>query len=150
MPEQKKCPFCDVETNKKRILKMGARAFVMLSDPRLMEGHVLVIPNAHVGSLVQLSHGELAELFLTAIDFQEKIKKVFSQLWGKQAGCDLSQHDRGFMPTTQLSVPQHAHIHLRPRYWQDPYYEQVLRHETPVFHPLSEEEQERYHQLLAV
>jgi len=146
----KPCPFCNIDTEKNRMLYESRLVVVLLSNPRLMEGHTLVIPRRHVDRLGILSYEERHALIDVAIVFQEKIKSVFSALWGKQAGCDLSQHDRIFMPTTQLSVPQHMHVHLRPRYWQDPYYEEVLRHETAVFQSLTDAEKQTFQKLLYV
>jgi diadenosine tetraphosphate (Ap4A) HIT family hydrolase len=145
---EKPCPFCNLDRERNRILHESKYVVVVLSNPRLMEGHALVIPKRHVDRLSVLSSTERLALIDVAVVFQERIKEAFLSLWGKPAGCDLSQHDRIFMPTTQLSVPQHVHIHLRPRYWQDPYYEEVLRHETDMFQPLSDEEKEKYQKLL--
>jgi histidine triad (HIT) family protein len=148
--KETECPFCDkfgLGTNN-GILYEGKGIIAVLSNPRLMPGHTLVIPKRHVSSLSELMKVEQDELFAVAIRFQERIKRIFSVLWVGKAGCDLSQHDRSFMPTTNLSVPEHLHIHLRPRYWRDGYYEVVLRHETALFQPLSSKEMEQYRKML--
>lgn len=147
---EKKCPFCNLDTERNRVIDDSRpNVVVILSNPRLMAGHTLVIPRRHADRLSALDPNEREWLFHTAIHYQEKIKRVFTERWGKPAGCDLSQHDRIFMPMTELTIPQHVHIHLRPRYWQDPYYEQVLRHETAVFQPLTQGEKDEFQKLLA-
>ena len=45
----------------------------MFSNPRLMEGHLLVIPKRHVEKLSELNEEERKELFDTVIEYQEKI-----------------------------------------------------------------------------
>lgn len=137
------CAFCPPKLVQDEVLEEKEHVFVKLSNPRLMPGHVLVIPKRHVSSLSELSPVERAELFDTAMALQEKIKAL-----SPGNGCDLSQHDRPFMPTTKLTVPQHLHVHLRPRTWQDGYYQAVSRHETAVFQELPEGEIERFREIL--
>lgn len=148
MPEQN-CPFCGIDEERNRILEVCNRVVVILSNPWLIEGHTLVIPKRHAVSLSALTPDERNELFGTAIYFQEKIKRIFSGLWGKPAGCDFLQHDRPFMPTTKISVPGHVHIHLLPRSWEDDYYQKVQKYETSVFQELGLEEREKFQNLLA-
>lgn len=140
------CPFCRID--KRRILEQGFEVVVLLSDPRLMRGHCLVVPRRHVPTLSCLSQVEVEELFATAIRVQERIKRVFPG-----AGCDLSQHDRPFMVGSPaaahgLAVPTHVHVHLRPRTWQDDFWQNVSRHETPLFTPLPQDEVEEMRRLL--
>ena len=149
MSEKKACPFCRIDTMKNRVLENWGSFFVTLSNPRLMEGHLLVIPHRHVGGLYDLRWDEQAEIFGAVLRLQKKLIAAFSEVWQKPAGCDVSWHTRPFMSQTEISIPEHAHIHLRPRFWQDPYYENVLRYETPVFQPLSSEELTRVSKLLA-
>ena len=149
MAEEKGCPFCALDTEAHRVLYTGCEVVVALSDPRLMEGHCLVIPRRHVGALFNLPESAQREALSVALHFQKKLIEAFSSFWGKAAGCDLSVHTRPFMPRTELSIPEHAHIHLRPRFWKDPYYENVLCHETAMFKPLSVEERERFYALFA-
>jgi diadenosine tetraphosphate (Ap4A) HIT family hydrolase len=149
MPDEQ-CPFCNLNTERNRILHEDQDAIVVLSNPRLMPGHVLVIPRRHVGALFELEPPAQYGVFYNAMRYQERMIKIFTKRWNKPAGCDLSVHTRPFMPTTQLSIPQHAHVHLRPRFWKDPYYEQVLTHETGIFEALSDFEKEEYQALLSL
>lgn len=140
-----KCPFCfEPEEKARKILKEGRHVRVILSNPRLMVAHTLVIPKRHVATFPELSEEELTELFKAAIHFQEKLKKLHPY-----GGCDLSQHDRPFMPTTRLTIPGHLHIHLRPRFFKDRYYKKVLIRETRQFGKLTEEEENELLELLA-
>lgn len=132
------CPFCNIITERtERIIHETEHAFVVLSNPRLMPGHMLVIPKKHVEKFSELSKEERADLFETAVLFQEKILEKLA------SGCDLSQHFRPFLKQDRLKV-NHLHIHLRPRELEDTFYQKVLSHETEVFEDLSEEETEKY------
>ena len=138
------CPFCAVDKEKNRILLETHSVIVILSNPRLMPGHTLVIPRRHVAAWTDLAAFAREELLETAIRFQGKLKRLHPG-----GGCDLSQHDRPFMPTTKLTIPRHMHIHLRPRTWCDEFYEKVSKHETDVFQDLTQEEKEKFQKLLA-
>lgn len=145
---EKACPFCNLDAEKNRVLYETDTVVVILSNPRLMPGHVLVIPKVHAGAIFELELAVREDVFETALRFQQKMTRIFSERWGKAAGCDVSWHTRPFMPQTELSVPGHAHVHIRPRYWMDPFYEAVSKHETAVFQPLADEEKEEYQKLL--
>jgi len=147
MSEQE-CPFCKIETQGVRILWQNRRFVVILSNPRLMAGHTLVIPRRHVGAPFELNIFTQIELLWIVLKWQRKLIRIFSQAWDKPAGCDVSWHTRPFMPQTQLSIPGHAHVHLRPRYWSDPYYEAVLKHETPFFQDAKAAERAQMRDLL--
>ena len=76
------CGFCDIDEIKTRKLFDNRKVMVVLSNPRLVPGHLLVIPKRHVEKLSELSNEEKKELFETAIKFQKKIISKYS------SGCD--------------------------------------------------------------
>jgi diadenosine tetraphosphate (Ap4A) HIT family hydrolase len=127
------CPFCKINELRNRIIKEKKYVFVTLSNPRLMSGHLLVIPKRHVEKLSELSEEERKELFDTAIEFQDKITSSIS------AGCDLSQHFRPFLPESDLKV-DHTHIHLKPRNFEDEVFHKCNRFEVEMFKPLADGE----------
>jgi diadenosine tetraphosphate (Ap4A) HIT family hydrolase len=142
-----KCDFCQIDAEKNRIVWHNENIIVVLSNPRLMVGHMLVIPRYHVSNLQELGLDRRHELIDVASFFQDRIKEICSAP-GKPAGCDMSQHDRPFMPTTRLSVPGHLHVHLKPRYWKDAYWESVLSHETDFFKEATSGEMEGFRRLI--
>lgn len=150
MAEQKPCPFCNLDQERNRVICDTGVVLVILSNPRLMPGHTLVIPREHAGAIFELSPFAQQQLILTALSFQKRMIEIFSWIWDKPAGCDLSIHTRPFMPRTQLSIPGHAHIHLRPRHWEDAYYEKVLKHETDFFQVPVDEELAHYQRILSL
>ncbi|HUC31239.1 MAG TPA: HIT family protein [Candidatus Paceibacterota bacterium] len=127
------CRFCNIqEEHPDRLLREGKYTFAILSDPRLMEGHILVIPKRHVEKMSQLSREERDELLDETIKIEEK-------LLTKVSGIDIAQHYRPFIPENLLKV-NHLHVHIRPRELNDELYSKVQIYEKSVFTPLTEEE----------
>ncbi|MBI2106939.1 HIT family protein [Candidatus Woesearchaeota archaeon] len=135
------CPFCNINKEKTRIIKEKSKTFVILSNPRLMPGHLLIIPKRHVENLSELSTEERKELFDTLIEFQEKILKNIA------SGVDMRQNYRPFQKQDNLKV-NHLHIHLQPRELFDELYEKCQIFEKNVFKELSKEEMEKFSKLL--
>lgn len=136
------CRFCNLEeTEMQRIVEVLSLCTVIFSNPRLMPGHLLVIPKRHVLSLNELDNSEKKELFDTAIRYQEKILKQIA------SGCDLRQHNRPFVAENDLKV-DHVHIHLQPRELDDELYMKSQKNSRAIFKPLPEEEVQKMLSLL--
>ena len=56
------CPFCNINKEKTVIINEGKNTRVILSNPKLMQGHLLVIPKRHVEKISQLEKNEREEL----------------------------------------------------------------------------------------
>ena len=124
------CLFCNV--NKKHLLKEYTYCQVIFSNPRLMKGHLLVIPKRHIEKLSELNEAELSEMMDVTIKYQEKILK-------KHRGCDIRQNCRPNQLESKYKV-NHVHIHLQPREFEDELYQKVQKHQISVFKDLSDEE----------
>jgi diadenosine tetraphosphate (Ap4A) HIT family hydrolase len=135
------CPFCNINKEKTRIIREGKNVFVVFSNPRLMESHLLVIPKRHVEKLSELNKEEKEELFETVIDFQEKILSKIAK------GCDIRQNYRPFQDQDNLKV-DHLHIHLQPRKFKDELFLKTQVFEKGLFKELKEEEIEKILSLL--
>lgn len=132
------CPFCDILTkNTERIIRESKNTFVVLSNPRLVPGHLLVIPKRHVEKFSELTEAERGELFDEAVKLEEVILEKFA------SGCDMSQHFRPFIKQDRLKI-NHLHIHLRPREFKDELYQKVMKYEADVFTDLMQDEFEKY------
>jgi histidine triad (HIT) family protein len=132
------CPFCNIlESKEERLIRETKHSFTILSNPRLMSGHLLVIPKRHVEKFSELSVEEKQDLFDEAIKLEEKILMELS------SGCDLTQHFRPFIKQGRLKV-NHLHIHLRPRSFKDELYEKVQKFEDDVFVDLEDDEVKKY------
>ena len=132
------CPFCSiVEENIERILRQTNHVFVVLSNPRLMEGHMLVIPKRHVEKISELIPLEQKEIFDELVNVEEKLLK------NGASGCDINQHFRPFLEQSRLKI-NHLHFHVCPRELNDELYQVVQKHERDVFRDVSQEEISKY------
>ncbi|HUV72522.1 MAG TPA: HIT family protein [Clostridia bacterium] len=136
------CPFCNLDKKRSRIVKEGKHVLVILSNPRLVDGHLLVIPKRHVEKASELGSKERKELFETVLEFQEKILSKFA------AGCDIRQNYRPFQKQGDIKV-NHLHFHLLPREFKDELYQKCQIHETEIFRMLTEKEKKRFRLLLS-
>jgi diadenosine tetraphosphate (Ap4A) HIT family hydrolase len=126
------CRFCKIDTFHTRIVKEFKYCIVVLSNPRLMKGHLLVIPKRHVEKLSELKPIERKELFDTVALYCDKVLK-FSK------GYAIHQN---YMPMLEESMTKvnHMHIHIWPRNYHDEFYKKFLIHEHKLFRDLSEKE----------
>lgn len=137
------CPFCNIWRNEKyRILSELEHCFVIFSNPRLMKGHLLVIPKRHVEKLAILSPEELKEIISAVVEFQEKILARIS------SGCDIRQNCRPFQKQDDLKI-DHVHFHLQPRELYDELYQKCQKFETDVFQKVDKIEQEIFDLLIS-
>jgi len=63
------CPFCNINPQKTTILKEKNYVRVIFNNPRLMPGHLLIIPKRQVKKISELDKKEQEELFATVIEF---------------------------------------------------------------------------------
>src|SRR5438552_2253105 len=105
---QKYCIFCDPTARKGRVIHAGKLATSFLSSPRLVPGHVLVIPNRHVELPTDLTEQELTAIFQ---EIKPIIKNMLSSDLAK--GVDTWQKTRPYIPQGEIKV-DHVHFHLLP------------------------------------
>ncbi|MGH7141631.1 MAG: HIT family protein [Minisyncoccia bacterium] len=132
------CPFCDP---KERVFKENEHAYCLLSNPRLMPGHLLVIPKRHVEKPWELSDEEVRDIFSLIKFLQQKIVPALA------TGVDVRQHYRPFLPESRTKV-NHVHYHVLPRTFQDELWLKVESHDQELFRDLSKEEQKRITKLI--
>ncbi len=136
------CIFCNIiKNNKERIIKETKYSIVVLSDPKLMSGHFLVIPKHHVEKLSEMSKEERDDLVTESINMQNKVLEKISP------GCDICQHYRPFIPDNAFKVT-HLHIHIRPRTLDDELYMKVQINEAEIFSPTTEAEVQKYRKIV--
>jgi len=131
------CPFCKIDNERNRIVKEGKNVFVMLSNPHLMLGHLLVIPKRHVQKLSELTNEERRELLDMIVEFQEKILERVAK------GCNVKQNYMPFINDNKLKI-SHLHIHLYPRNFKDELYNKCEKFQDDIFKDLSAEEADRF------
>ena len=135
------CPFCKIDKEKTRVIKEGKNVMVILSNPRLVEGHLLVIPKRHVEKISELNEEELKESFEKIIEFQQKILSKISP------GCDVRQNYRPFIKQSNFKV-DHLHFHLLPRKLKDEIYQKSQIFEKQLWEELIGKEAEKISKLL--
>lgn len=135
------CPFCDINPKITQIIKDAKHTKVIMSNPSLMKGHLLVIPHRHVERISELTKEEQDELFKLTVDFQERILKTLAK------GCDIRQNYRPFQEDGPIKR-SHLHIHILPRELCDELYEKCQYLETELFEKLTEEEKISVEKLL--
>jgi diadenosine tetraphosphate (Ap4A) HIT family hydrolase len=138
----KECPFCTSAREEDRILKEGNYAYVIFSNPRLMPGHLLVIPKRHIdGRIEDLSSEERNEIFYFLSEFQAKILDTIA------SGCDIRQNFKPYVKNSRTHV-NHMHWHLQPREFKDVIYEKADVYRDPLYVNLSDEEKDRLFAIL--
>jgi diadenosine tetraphosphate (Ap4A) HIT family hydrolase len=138
MGKEIECPFCSPSG---RIIKDNKTAQIVLSNPRKVPGHFLVIPKRHVEKPWELTTDELKDIF-DLIFFVEQ--KIIGKLGD---GCDIRQNYRPFMEQSQLKV-DHVHFHVIPRSLNDYIYSVSEKYETDLFAKLDDTEQDAVIKLL--
>jgi ATP adenylyltransferase len=132
------CPFCNTG---ERVLKENGYAKVILSDPRKVAGHVLVIPKRHVEKPWELTASELQDIF-------ELIFFVEQRFIGKLGdGVDIRQNYRPFMQQSRLKA-NHVLFHVIPRSHEDFLYQNAEKFETDLFADLDDLERDEVAKLL--
>jgi len=117
------CPFCEP---KDRVLKANEHAVAILSNPRKVPGHFLVIPRRHVEKPWELNPEELQSIF-------ELIFFIEQRIVGKLGdGVDIRQNYRPFMQQSRLKK-DHVHFHVYPRSMEDYLYQVSEKYETDLF-----------------
>lgn len=131
------CPFCVIDFSRTQVLEEREHTFVALSNPRLVPGHLLVVPRRHIEQIVWLSRLEILECFSLLSTYEARIIYYLGA-----SGCDIRQHFRPFLPESDLKV-NHLHFHLLPRNFGDELYQKSQRYEREIFKPLEEAERKR-------
>src|SRR6478609_1224433 len=135
---QTTCPFCNTED---RVLKENDSAQVILSNPRKVPGHFLVIPKRHVEKPWELTPQEIQDIFALIFEVEQKIIGKLGD------GCDIRQNYRPFMKQSQLKV-DHLLFHIIPRALDDYIYSVSEKYETELFAELDDTERDAVAKLL--
>lgn len=134
------CAFCSNEI-KERSIKQGDHVFVLLSNPRVAEGHLLVIPIRHVHKISDLNIEEVKEIFKFLGHYQNKI------LYKLATGTEIRQNFKPYFKDSNTHV-NHFHFHIVPRNETYKIARKVDLHRKPLYQPLSRSEQNKITKLL--
>ena len=105
------CIFCDALARgdeEPLIVHRGRTCFVILNKFPYNNGHLMIVPNRHVGRLVNLDAGELAE-FGELTQTAERVLTVAYDPHGFNMGLNLGK-------PAGAGVLDHLHMHVVPRW----------------------------------
>ncbi|NTW05129.1 MAG: HIT domain-containing protein [Peptococcaceae bacterium] len=109
------CVFCDLakpgEDEEKLVLWRWDKVFVTMNLYPYNNGHLLIIPNRHVGDITQLEGDELLEIGTASQKAVELLKKAFNPE-GFNLGVNMGK-------VAGAGIPGHFHVHVVPRWGGD-------------------------------
>jgi ATP adenylyltransferase len=105
------CPLCEkfqMQTDDQNfILKRTKHSYVCLNYYPYMKGHLLVLPQRHVGDLSMLTDEEFIDLNFLIRESIAVLKKWKAE--GINVGINLGK-------LAGASIPDHLHVHILPRF----------------------------------
>ncbi len=110
------CVFCALAASgppseDNLVVWRGELTFVVMNAYPYASGHVLVMPLRHVGSLVELTDSESAELWSATQGSVATIEKAYEPD-GLNMGANLGR-------AAGAGLPSHVHLHVLPRWSGD-------------------------------
>ena len=105
------CIFCEALARgegEPLLIHRGARAFVILNKFPYNNGHLMVVPDEHVGRLAQLDAAVLGEL-MTLTQASERALTAIYRPHGVNMGLNLGK-------PAGAGVLDHLHLHVVPRW----------------------------------
>jgi len=131
MSDEMNCPFCGTD---QRVVKTNEHALVLLSNPRKVPGHALVVPKRHVEKPWELTDLERRDIF-DLVDYVSQ--KLIAA--GLGDGVDVRQNYRPFLQQNNLKV-DHVHYHVIPRALDDYIYQISEKYDAELFADLDPKE----------
>ena len=109
------CIFCDAAAadpaGESLVLGRSPLAYVILNLYPYNNGHLMVVPNRHVGSLAAASADELTEMMRLTRDAEIALTEAY-QPQGINIGINLGR-------PAGAGIVDHLHVHLVPRWTGD-------------------------------
>ena len=109
------CIFCEKPLEEKDtenlILHRGTTAFVMLNAFPYNNGHLMIVPNRHVGTLAATTADERAELMRLTRHAEIALTEAYAPQ-GINVGMNLGR-------PAGAGIVDHLHVHLVPRWTGD-------------------------------
>ena len=120
--KKSRCIFCHSLKSKKDslnfIVKRGKNNFVILNLYPYNTGHLMAVPNRHVGNLEDLTEFEALELMTLTTESVRALKKALKPE-GFNVGLNLER-------AAGAGIADHIHIHIVPRWNGDTNFMPVL------------------------
>ena len=110
-----RCIFCEAASSspdhEALVLLRSQHAFIILNRYPYNNGHLMVVPNRHVGSFAAATADELSELMRFTRDAEIALTEAY-QPQGINVGVNLGR-------AAGAGILEHVHIHLVPRWIGD-------------------------------
>ena len=109
--ETSACVFCEALSrgaDERLIVFRGARCFVILNLYPYNNGHLMVVPERHVGRLASLAAAEVTEMMRLTRIVEMALQEVY-QPHGFNMGLNLGK-------SAGAGVLDHLHMHVVPRW----------------------------------
>ncbi len=108
--KQEGCVFCKCSTRcDDYVLFEGKNCFIILNRYPYVNGHLMIIPQRHLGGLEELTAEERTEIF-DLLDVSVKVLKEAMKPDGFNVGMNLGK-------AAGAGIAEHVHMHVIPR-WQ--------------------------------
>ncbi len=115
------CPLCAEaagEVEETLVVHRGETAFAMLNKFPYSSGHLILAPYAHVGELDQLGDETALEIHRLSLRALETLRSLY-----RPAGFNLGWN---IGRAAGAGIPEHAHLHVVPRWAGDTSFMPVL------------------------
>ncbi len=120
--EDEPCIFCSrikQKFDKKNlILHRSQKAFIMMNRFPYNNGHLMVVPNRHIGDLLVLNAEEKSDIF-NLLQLSIKVLNLIMAPHGFNIGMNLGQ-------VAGAGIESHFHFHVVPRWNGDTNYMPVI------------------------
>ncbi len=121
-PRPDGCVFCraaeGTDDRENLVLLRGEGAFLILNRFPYTVGHLMAVPDRHVGAMEDLSEAEARELWALAVRAKQALDAVLRP-HGYNVGLNLG-------PAAGAGVADHLHLHVVPRWVGDSNFLPVL------------------------
>ncbi|GAB4250687.1 HIT family protein [Deferrisoma sp.] len=121
-PKPEGCVFCSAlaagDDRAQLVLRRGERCFVILNRYPYNAGHLMVLPQRHVGGMEDLTADEAAELWALAVEAKGVLQEALRPD-GFNVGLNLGR-------AAGAGVAEHLHLHIVPRWVGDTNFLPVL------------------------
>lgn len=125
--EASSCILCGLleekDESKALILHRGKKAYVVLNKYPYQNGHLMIVPDRHIGDFCDLEPDETGEL----TELSQRAMRVMK----KELNCAGFNWGANFGSVAGAGIPDHVHLHLVPRWAGDHNFMPVLA-ETKV------------------
>lgn len=109
---QEGCVFCKCSVRcNDYVVYQGKTCFVMLNRYPYVNGHMMIIPERHLGDVAEMTSEERIEMF-NLLDISIRVLKEAMKPQGFNVGMNLGK-------AAGAGVAEHLHMHVLPRWEGD-------------------------------